>query len=114
MEKETIKKSNTGIVIFKLSLEFEENVFTYFHLPPYGISFYLRNVFYFQRIVLCLISVKHIYTFVLLNMFCQYIVLNVKYVMSRKIHCKKVLYCDTNKISTINIFFSGPVQNIFI
>jgi len=48
------------------------------------------------------------HTFVLLNMFCQYNVINVLYVMSRKIHCRKVLYWDTNEISTINFFSVGP------
>ena len=48
---ETVRKSITGIAFFKIILEFEkkydENVFTYIPLPPYGISFYLRNVLYY-------------------------------------------------------------------
>jgi len=53
MKRETIRKSNTGIAIFKILLKFEKkyetNVFTYIHLPPYNISFYLRNVLYFKE-----------------------------------------------------------------
>ena len=41
------RKSNTDIAIFEIILECEnilKNVFTYIHLPPHGISFYLRNL----------------------------------------------------------------------
>ena len=42
-------KSKTDIAIFIFILEFEtkyKNVFTYIHLPLYGISLYFRNVLY--------------------------------------------------------------------
>jgi len=45
MKKEKRKKSNTGIVIFEIILYFgkkKKKVCTYIHLPPDGISFYLR------------------------------------------------------------------------
>jgi len=49
-EKRHYQESNTAITIFEIVLEFEKkkktNVFTYIHLPPYGISFYLRKVLY--------------------------------------------------------------------
>jgi len=49
-EKRNYQKRNTGIAIFGFILEFEEkteeNVLTYIYVPPYGISFYLRNVLY--------------------------------------------------------------------
>jgi len=40
------------------------------------------------------------FTEYVLSVYC----VNVQYVMTRKIDCRKVLYCDTNEISTI----SGP------
>jgi len=51
MKKETTRKSSTGIAIFEIILVFEKNyektcLRNYIHLPPYGISFYLRNVLY--------------------------------------------------------------------
>ena len=111
MKKETIRKRNTGIGLFDIILDFknkyEKNVFTYAYSPPYGIPLYLRNVVYSKKIGLYLILVKQLHTFVLLNMFCQYIVFNVYYMMSRKTHC------NTNEISTINISFSGS-KYIFI
>ena len=49
------------------------NKLTYIHLPPivYGISFFFALCALFQRKVLniCLISVKQMHTFVLLNIY---------------------------------------------
>jgi len=51
-KKRTIRKSNTIIVNFNIILEFVKkmkNMFTYIHLLPYDMSFYLRNVRYFKE-----------------------------------------------------------------
>ena len=59
MKNKTIRKINTGIAMFKIILEFEKKykkLFTYIHLPPYGISFYLRNVLYSKESFFCLFN----------------------------------------------------------
>ena len=110
MKRETIRKSNIGIAIFEIILElkiYKNCVYIHSFASLWHIALFAVCAL-FQTIVLCLISVKQMHTFNLLNMCCQYIVLNVWYVMSRKMHCRKVLYCDTNEISTINIISVGP------
>jgi len=64
MKKETIGKSNTGIAILEIKLEFEKkrHVFTYIHLPR--LYRFICVCALFQRIVVCLISVKQMHTFV--------------------------------------------------
>ena len=46
-----IRKVTQALISLKLYCIFElkKNVFTYIHLPPYGISFYLRNVLYSKK-----------------------------------------------------------------
>ena len=48
------------------------------------------------------------------KMFCQYIVFNVQYVMSRKNHCRKVLRAQRRKNLYMNIYHtSGAVIEPF-
>jgi len=79
MKIETIRKSNTDIAIFEITLEFEKNMkkCVYIHSSASSWDIVLfAECGLFQRIVSCLVSVKQMHTFVLLNKFCQYIVLN--------------------------------------
>jgi len=102
MKQETIRKVTQALLSLKLFWNLKKGGMC---LPTFICLLmayrFICVMCFIPKIFLCLISLKQMHTFVLLNMLCQYFV----YGMSRK-YCRKVLYCDTNEISKINIFSS--------
>jgi len=80
MKKETIKKSNTGIAIFEIILEFEnKNEKKCLHTSICLLMAYrfVCVMWLYSENSLMLNSIKQMRTFLLLKMFCQFIVLIV-------------------------------------
>jgi len=109
-EKKTIRQSNTDINIFKEILEFKTWCLLTF------ICLHMAYLF----CVMCFIptyrfmgffSVKQVHTFILLNMFCQYIVLNVLYV---KFPTKKCYTAIPTEFQQSTFSQWAQVQNILI
>jgi len=55
---------------------------------------------------LCSLSVEQMHTICFTEYVLSVYCVNVQYVMTRKIDCRKVLYCDTNEISTKHLFMN--------